>query len=89
MLALKLAEVDWLHQRTAEWPVLLLDEVLAELDGERRQDLLQRVVELPQAMVTAADIEMFGADFRGKASVWQVRAGALRPGLPDAQADAG
>ena len=87
MLSLKLAEVEWLHQRTSEWPVLLLDEVLAELDGERRQDLLERVAALPQAMVTAADIEMFGADFRGKATVWHVQAGALRPGLPETPAD--
>ena len=62
-------------------------QVLAELDGERRQDLLQRVAALPQAMVTAADIEMFGADFRGKATVWHVQAGALRPGLPETPAD--
>ncbi len=89
MLSLKLAEVEWLHQRTSEWPVLLLDEVLAELDGERRQDLLQRVIALPQSMVTAADIEMFGADFRRKATVWQVAAGALRPVPSDARPNPG
>ncbi len=79
MLALKLAEVEWLHQRTSEWPVLLLDEVLAELDGERRQDLLHRVTNLPQAMVTTADVEMFDEGFRQQARVWEVAAGELRP----------
>ncbi|MCX6070244.1 MAG: DNA replication/repair protein RecF [Chloroflexi bacterium] len=87
MLALKLAEVEWLHQRTSEWPVLLLDEVLAELDGERRQDLLRRVTDLPQAMVTTADVEMFDEEFCRRATVWEVAAGVLRPWQPSAPRD--
>lgn len=83
MLALKLAEIEWLHQRTSEWPILLLDEVLAELDGERRQDLLRRVAVLPQALVTAADIEMFSPEFRRTATTWEVTAGTLCPRPPD------
>jgi DNA replication and repair protein RecF len=88
MLALKLAEAEWLHQRTSEWPVLLLDEVLAELDSERRQDLLQRVANLPQAMITTADVEMFHEGFRQRASVWEIKAGELRPLQPNPPRDA-
>src|SRR5512140_869806 len=40
LLALKLAEVEWMKNKTGHWPVLLLDEVLAELDTQRRLDLL-------------------------------------------------
>ena len=40
LLALKLAEVDWMKERTGELPVLLLDEILAELDPNPRSDLL-------------------------------------------------
>ncbi|HEY5901174.1 MAG TPA: DNA replication and repair protein RecF, partial [Anaerolineales bacterium] len=36
LLALKLAEVAWMKERTGEWPVILLDEVMAELDLQRR-----------------------------------------------------
>ena len=36
VLSLKLAEVAWMKEITGEWPVLLLDEVLAELDPERQ-----------------------------------------------------
>jgi DNA replication and repair protein RecF len=32
--------VNWLKERTGEWPVILLDEVMAELDLQRRSDLL-------------------------------------------------
>ena len=41
LLSLKLAEVEWMKDRTGEWPVILLDEVMAELDLQRRADLLQ------------------------------------------------
>jgi DNA replication and repair protein RecF len=35
LLSLKLAEVNWMKDRTGEWPVILLDEVMAELDAAR------------------------------------------------------
>ena len=42
MLSLKIAEVGWMHHKSGQWPVLLLDEVLAELDANRLQDVLAR-----------------------------------------------
>lgn len=39
-LSLKLAELEIMHQQTGEMPVLLLDDVLSELDAERRKKLL-------------------------------------------------
>lgn len=79
MLATKLAEVRWLQQRTGEDPVLLLDEVLAELDLDRRRDLLERLGDAHQAILTAADLTMFLEPFRGQAAIWQVEAGTVRP----------
>ena len=43
LLTLKLAELEWMHARSGHRPVLLLDEVLAELDEARRADLLGRL----------------------------------------------
>src|SRR5512143_1098968 len=43
ILALKIAEVAWMHTKSGHWPILLLDEVLAELDTQRRFDLLERL----------------------------------------------
>jgi len=77
MLAFKLAQVDWLHQRTGEQPVLLLDEVLAELDPERRGYLLKRLTESNQALLTAADIGMFNKSFLERATRWTIEAGSL------------
>jgi DNA replication and repair protein RecF len=79
MLAMKLAEVDWLQNRTGEWPVLLLDEVLAELDPERRGDLLERLSLANQALLTSADLMMFNPEFRENSTIWEISAGTITP----------
>lgn len=79
MLATKIAEVEWLKARTGEWPVLLLDEVLAELDSQRRDELLNRVLQVNQAVLTAADQEMFSEAFRERATLWRIDQGNLSP----------
>ncbi len=75
MLTLKLAEVAWMKQKTDHWPVLLLDEVLAELDEYRRLDLLGRMAGCEQVLATTTDLAMFATDFVTQARVWGVRAG--------------
>jgi DNA replication and repair protein RecF len=75
MLALKLAEVGWLKEKTGQWPVLLLDEVLAELDGQRRHDLLERLAECEQSMLTTTDLEAFERGFIQQARLWRIHAG--------------
>jgi DNA replication and repair protein RecF len=84
LLALKLAEVSWMKERTGEWPVTLLDEVMAELDVQRRQDLLRYVQDAEQVMLTATDAAMFAPDFREKAEVWTVMEGAVQRGASQA-----
>jgi DNA replication and repair protein RecF len=45
VLALKLAEADWMRAEIGELPVILLDDMLSELDPQRRAYVLQRVAE--------------------------------------------
>ena len=77
MLSLKIAEVGWMHHKSGQWPVLLLDEVLAELDGNRRQDLLERLTQSEQAMLTTTDLDLFSPEFVERATMWQVHEGRL------------
>ena len=79
MLAMKLAEIEWLKQRTGDWPILLLDEVLAELDIERREDLLSRISSVTQSIMTTADISMFTQPFQQHATIWNIDAGTIAP----------
>jgi len=77
VLSLKLAEVIWMREKTGEWPVLLLDEVLAELDTERRADLLARLAESEQTMLTTTDLDLFSEGFVDRAKLWHIHAGRL------------
>ena len=78
LLALKFAEVEWMRQRTGEWPILLLDEIMAELDLQRRIDLQAVLEEVDQALVTATDPEMFSREFIDRQEAWQVENGMVR-----------
>jgi DNA replication and repair protein RecF len=78
VLALKLAELDWMKQQTKETPVLLFDEVLAELDKARRGYLLERVDGVEQALLTATDPEMFSDKFLEQSTLWTVERGIVK-----------
>lgn len=77
LLAMKMAEVNWLHQRTGDWPVLLLDETLSELDTQRRMDLLETLSVCDQAILTSTDIAMFDPAFVRQHPVWRVTGGMI------------
>ena len=77
LLSLKLAEVNWMKDRTGEWPVILLDEVMAELDVQRRADLLKSVDDSEQVLFTTTDLNLFTPEFAGKAEVWRVEGGKI------------
>ena len=58
MLALLLAEAELITARRRVPPLLLLDDVLSELDPERRRILAARVAGAGQALITATDAAM-------------------------------
>ena len=77
VLALKLAQVAWMRDLTHEEPVLLLDEVLAELDPHRRRCLLARIGSSHQTIVTTTDLNRFDGEFVQAAKVMTVRGGIV------------
>lgn len=77
LLSLKLAELDWIREKSGHDPVLLLDEVLAELDHHRRQDLLARVSESAQVLLTTTDLNLFSKQFVGESTLWKISRGRL------------
>jgi len=79
MMALKLAEAHWIKEKTGHSPVLLFDEVLAELDATRRTDLLARLEISEQALLTTAYLELFSPEFVQKASLWRIESGKVYP----------
>ncbi|MEI7847685.1 MAG: DNA replication/repair protein RecF [Chloroflexota bacterium] len=79
LLALKLAEVAWMKEKTGEWPVILLDEVMAELDAERRADLMSTLSESEQSLLTTTDSHVFSSEFISNSTLWRVHAGTVLP----------
>ncbi len=78
-LALKLAELEYIELETGEQPILLLDDVLSELDPQRRRDLLEAVRELDQVLLTVADATSVPAEARSRAHVYRIRGGRVIP----------
>lgn len=75
-LALKLAARDIFRQETGEWPVLLLDDVLSELDARRQEFVLNRI-DSGQVFITCCEEEKLARLKEGRA--FQVKEGGLYP----------
>ena len=57
-LALKLSELALIEEETGEYPALLLDDVMSELDTKRREQLLTLLDGKVQTLITATDINV-------------------------------
>ena len=77
VLSLKLAEASWIRERIGELPVFLLDDVLSELDADRRDALVDALPEGAQALLTAAFEAGVPAQLHDRAEVLRVADGAI------------
>lgn len=60
VLSLKLSELEFLKSETGEYPILLLDDVMSELDTHRRDNLLTLLQNNNvQTLITATDKSLF------------------------------
>ena len=57
ILSVKLSELEYIKSEVGEYPILLLDDVLSELDQERRQNLLKFIHKRVQTIITTTDTE--------------------------------
>ncbi len=64
VLALKLSELELIGNLYGDPPLLLLDDVLAELDQTRQLLLLEAVGETHQCLVSATHLDAFEGDWR-------------------------
>src|SRR5579864_4509493 len=84
VLALKLAEAEWMRAAIGEIPVVLLDDVLSELDPQRRAYVLQRVAEPEpsqqrQVWITTTETDLLASDsVLANAQRYTIEAGQVR-----------
>ena len=73
-LAIRLAELTVMRDELGEWPVLMLDDVMSELDPSRRRQLLARLTGI-QTIVTCTDMDDLAGAETG--AVWRVADGGI------------
>ncbi len=77
VLALKLSELDIITDKTGEPPLLLLDDVLAELDDIRQNYLLKSINSETQTIITSVDTILFEEEFLKDVQIYTIENGQL------------
>ena len=77
VLSLKLAELDIISEKTGENPILLLDDVLAELDDIRQNYLLKSINSDIQTIITSVDTLLFDDEFLKTVKVYKIDGGKV------------
>lgn len=78
VLALKLSELDIIHEKINEMPVLLLDDVLAELDNLRQNYLLDTIKDGVQTIITSVDTLAFDDEFLADVEIIHIENGKIK-----------
>ena len=77
VLALKLSELDIITEKTGDEPVLLLDDVLAELDDLRQNYLLKSINNRTQTVITSVDTILFEDEFLKDVKIYKIDNGNI------------
>jgi len=74
-LSLKLAEIELIREEIGEYPILLLDDVLSELDPYRQTQLIETFQGKVQTFITATGIESLNTERLKEAQIFHVHQG--------------
>ncbi|OKH22519.1 DNA replication/repair protein RecF [Hydrococcus rivularis NIES-593] len=77
VLALKLAELKLIEEVIGESPLLLLDDVLAELDPNRQNQLLDAIQGRFQTLITTTHLNSFDAQWLKSSQIFSVKTGKI------------
>ena len=78
VLALKLAELKLIEAIVGEPPLLLLDDVLAELDLNRQNKLLDTIQDRFQTLITTTHLGSFDSQWLKSSQILTVQAGQIQ-----------
>ena len=77
-LSVKLAEIELMQVMTGEYPVLLLDDVLSELDDDRQTHLLKAIEDKVQTFITTTSLNGVKLDLLKAPQVFHVEEGSVK-----------
>lgn len=78
-LSVKLAEIDLMKNQTGEYPVLLLDDVLSELDGARQTHLLKTIQDKVQTFLTTPGLSDVARNLIKEPRIFHIWDGQIIP----------
>jgi DNA replication and repair protein RecF len=87
-LSVKLAEIELMKQQTGEYPLLLLDDVLSELDTVRQTHLLATFQSKVQTFLTTTDLSGVAKDIVHDPRIMTIDEGHLTVSAPGQMPDA-
>lgn len=76
-LSLKLAELELIHEEIGEYPILLLDDVLSELDRNRQTQLIETFQSKVQTFITTTGLESVDMSKLTDAGIYYVKDGKV------------
>ncbi len=77
VLSTKLALVEFIHKHKGEYPVLLLDDVLSELDDKRQNNLLTIINNKTQTIITTTSLNDINLEKIDEYSIFEVDKGFI------------
>lgn len=77
VLSLKLAEIECMQEVLGEYPILLLDDVLSELDDERQTHLLKTIEKKVQTFLTTTSLDGIKRNKIDEPTIFHVTAGKV------------
>ncbi|NVY96601.1 DNA replication/repair protein RecF [Lactobacillus sp. DCY120] len=77
VLSLKLAEIDLFQQVVGDYPLLLLDDVLSELDQERQTQLLKTIEDRIQTFITTTSLDNVNLQAIEQPRIFKIKAGGI------------
>jgi DNA replication and repair protein RecF len=76
-LSLRLAEIDFIYNEIGEYPVLLLDDVLSELDDIRQKNLVLSMSERVQTIITTTSLFQLENELQVRSKLFHVSSGII------------
>ena len=76
-LAMKLAVAHYWRERQGTMPLILLDDILSDLDSDRRHAVMDLSGSMGQVVITTTDLDALKPEVRSDARVFEVRNGTV------------
>ncbi len=78
VLSLKLSELELIKEKEGVYPIFFLDDVMSELDEDRRHFLLELIIEKKvQTFITSINLDYFNSNIKEKSKIFKIKEGQV------------